>query len=248
MQIKLANLEKRLGYSFQDKDLLVKALTHSSYAYEDPSEEISDNEVLEFLGDSILGFLLADFLCASFPFLCEGELSKLKSAMASTSALASLAQKIRLDQRILLGKGEEKSGGRKKKTILAGTFEAVVAALYLEGGIEETRRFLDELFSTFLKRVDMKKFLVNDYKSALQEHLQRNDFPGPVYRTITTKGPDHKKRFIVEVSFRDNKLAKAGGFSKKDAEQRAAQKAVKLLLGKKVRALTSDTFLLKKKK
>ena len=248
MQIKLANLEKRLGYSFQDKDLLVKALTHSSYAYEAPSEEISDNEVLEFLGDSILGFLLADFLCASFPFLCEGELSKLKSAMASTSALASLAQKIRLDQRVLLGKGEEKSGGRKKKTILAGTFEAVVAALYLEGGIEETRRFLDELFSTFLKRVDMKKFLVNDYKSALQEHLQRNDFPGPVYRTITTKGPDHKKRFIVEVSFRDNKLAKAGGFSKKDAEQRAAQKAVKLLLGKKVRALTSDTFLLKKKK
>jgi len=248
LPIKLANLEKRLGYTFQDKDLLVKALTHSSYAYEVQSDEISDNEVLEFLGDSILGFLLADFLCASFPFLCEGELSKLKSAMASTAALASFAQKIRLDQRVLLGKGEEKSGGRKKKTILAGTFEAVVAALYLEGGIEETRRFLDELFSTFLKRVDMTKFLVNDYKSALQEHLQRNDSPGPVYRTITTKGPDHKKRFIVEVSYRDKKLAKASGFSKKDAEQRAAQKAVKTLLGKKVRGLTSDTFLLKKKK
>lgn len=226
---------------------MIKALTHSSYAYEVQTEEISDNEVLEFLGDSILGFHLADFLCASFPYLCEGELSKLKSAMASTSALASLAKRIKLDQRVLLGKGEEKSGGRKKKTILAGTFEAVVAALYLEGGIEETRRFLDDLFGTFLNRVDMTKFLVNDYKSALQEHLQSSDSPGPIYRTVTTKGPDHKKRFIVEVSYRNKKLAKACGFSKKDAEQRAAQKAVKSLMGKKIRTLTSDTFLLKKK-
>lgn len=248
MQVKLADLEKRLGYSFREKELLIKALTHSSHAYEAQTEEINDNEVLEFLGDSILGFILADFLCTTFPFLTEGELSKLKSAMASTTALAAFAQKVKLDRRVLLGKGEEKSGGRHKKTILAGTFEAVIAALYIDGGIEEVRRFLDSLFGTFMKRVDMSKFLVNDYKSALQEHLQRSDSPGPVYRTVTTKGPDHKKRFVVEVTYREKRLAKATGVSKKDAEQRAAQKAVKSLLGKKVKTLTSDTFLLKKKK
>jgi ribonuclease-3 len=248
LRLRKPDLEKELEYSFQDKELLTKALTHSSFAYEAQTEKINDNEVLEFLGDSILGFILSDFLCATFPYLTEGELSKLKSAMASTTALAEFAKRIGLNHHVRLGKGEEKSGGRNKKTILAGTFEAVVAALYLEGGIEEVQRFLNNLFGAFLKRVDMSKFLVNDYKSALQEYLQSSDSPGPVYRTVTTKGPDHKKRFIVEVSYREKRLAKATGVSKKDAEQKAAQKAVKSLLGKKIRTLTSDTFLLKKKK
>jgi ribonuclease-3 len=127
MKINIPLFEKKLGYHFKDKSLLIQALTHSSYAYENPQTVESDNETLEFLGDSVLGLVIADFLCNTYPYISEGELSKLKSSAAKTSSLSSFSKKIKLDKNILLGKGEEKSGGRKKKTILAGAFEAVVA-------------------------------------------------------------------------------------------------------------------------
>jgi ribonuclease-3 len=248
MKTNLSQLEKRIRCTFKNKDILLQALTHSSYAYEIHQENRTDNEVLEFLGDSVLGLIVADFLCQSYSDLSEGELSKLKSAAGSTSSLSYFAQKIKLDKHILLGKGEEKSGGRKKKTILAGAFEALIAAIYLDRGLDEARRFLVFHLRNLFKKVDVEKFFINNYKSALQEYFQKESLPAPVYKTITTKGPDHKKNFIVEVLSQGKSLAKAKGFSKKSAEKRAAQKAIKNLLGKKIKTLTSDTFLLRKKK
>lgn len=248
MDTALSSLEKKIGYKFRNKETLLQALTHSSFAYENHPSPKADNEVLEFLGDSVLGLIIADFLYESFPDLSEGELSKLKSTAASTSSLSYFAQRIRLDKKILLGKGEEKSGGRKKKTILAGAFEAVIAAIYLDGGMQEAKKFLRKHLKPLFKRIDVEKFFIDNYKSALQEYFQKENLPAPVYKTITEEGPDHKKVFHVEVFSEDKSLAKAKGPSKKSAEKRAAQKALKNLLGKKMKSLTSDTFLLKKKK
>lgn len=238
-------LQKKISYQFKDESLLLQALTHSSYAYE-CTQNISNNEVLEFLGDSVLGFIIADYLYQNYPQLNEGEMSKLKSTAASTGTLFIFAQKIRLNKYLRLGKGEIKSGGRSKKTILAGAFEALIAALYLDGGILTVKRFLLEYLDIFFDKVDMNQFFINNFKSALQEHLQKENYPAPVYQTVTTKGPDHKKRFIVKVTSRDRILAKARGISKKEAEQKAAQKAMKNLIGKKLKTLTEDTFLMRR--
>jgi len=246
MKKNFLQFEKKFGYEFKKKELLLKALTHSSYAYERQEEEKSDNEVLEFLGDSVLGLIVADYLCSQYPELTEGELSKLKSAASNTSALSYFARKINLDKYILLGKGEEKSGGRKKRTILAGAFEALIAAVYLDGGIDKIRNALNDLIRPFYKKINVTKFFINNYKSALQEYLQKGNFYAPIYRTITTKGPNHKKKFIIEVFSNNKSLAKAKGSSKKSAEQRAAQNALKNLLGKKIKGFSSDTFLMKK--
>lgn len=247
MKTKISQLEKKLGYKFKNRDLLLQALTHSSYAYENQKNVRSDNETLEFLGDSVLGLIIADYLYSVFPELSEGGLSKLKSSSVSTSTFSSFAKKIKLDKSIFLGKGEEKSGGRKKKTILAGTFEALVAAIYLDNGLESIRNLLFPLLECHLKKIKTKKFSIHNYKSALQEYFQKENLPAPAYKIITTTGPDHKKNFTVEVLFEDKPLAKAKGYSKKNAEQKAAQKALRAFLGKKMKALSSDTFLLKKK-
>jgi ribonuclease-3 len=247
MRITIEQCEKKLRYTFKNKDLLLQALTHSSFAYENQNDDITDNEVLEFLGDSVLGLVITDFLCSSYPDLSEGELSKLKSAAASTSALDYFARKLRLEKCLRLGKGEEKSGGRKKKTILAGAYEAIIAAIYLDGGIDSASIFIRRNMVPLFKKINVKKFFVDNYKSALQEHLQKENSSAPFYRTVTTTGPDHKKSFVVEV-FSDHKLlAKATGNSKKEAEKKAAQKALKGLFGRKIKSLTSDTFLYKKK-
>lgn len=246
MKKKCELLEKTIGYRFNDRELLVRALTHRSYAYEHQEQAEGDNEVLEFLGDSVLGFILADFLYRTFPELSEGDLSKLKSTAGSTTSLAYFAKKIKLDKAILLGKGENKSGGRKKNTILAGSFEAVLAALYLDGGIEMACRFLTKRLEALFKKIHVRKYLINNYKSALQEHFQKNNLPAPSYKVLTSEGPDHKKVFTVEVFFDNKSLAKAKGSSVKTAEQKAAQKALKNLLGKKIKSFTSDTFLVKK--
>jgi ribonuclease-3 len=247
MASKLAPFEKKIGYRFKNKELLIQALTHSSYAYECQENEPADNEVLEFLGDSVLGMVVADYLVGIYPTLSEGELSKLKSSAGSTSSLSLFAKKLKLDKYIFLGKGEQKSGGRNKKTILAGTFEALVAAVYLDGGLNTARKFILAQIKPHLKKINVKKFFINNYKSALQEYIQKESLQAPRYKTVTTKGPDHKKVFIVEVFSEANSLAKAKGPSKKEAEQKAAQKALKSLLGRKIKGLSSDTFLVKKK-
>lgn len=244
--MRTSSFEKKISYSFKNPAFLRQALSHRSYAYENQQEDISDNEVLEFLGDSVLGLVVADYLCNQYPGLSEGDLSKLKSLASNTSALFTFAQNIKLDRQILLGKGEEKSGGRKKKTILAGAFEAVVAAVYLDGGIEAARDFLLGHLKPYFKRVNVKKFFVDNYKSALQEYLQKSSLPAPLYRTVRARGPNHKKSFIIEVFSEGRSLGRAEGTSKKDAEQRAAKKALRELLGRKIKAFSSDTFLFKK--
>lgn len=244
---KITGFEKKIGYKFNDKGILYQALTHRSYAYENQGDSPNDNEVLEFLGDSVLGLILAKYLCSAYPELSEGELSKLKSTAGSTTALFYFAKKIKLDKYIFLGKGEEKSGGRKKRSILAGAFEAVVAALYLDGGIDKAEMLIVPNLEFLFKNINLNNFFVNNYKSALQEHLQRENNISPVYKIKTTKGPDHNKIFIVEVFAQSKRLAKAKGSSKKEAEMKTAQKALKSLLKKKFKAFTEDTFLLKKK-
>jgi len=246
MKTNLARLEKKIGISFRDRDLLQRALTHTSFAYEQQPPRLPDNEVLEFLGDSVVGLIIADFFCSTYPDSAEGELSKYKSAAASTFSLCQFARKVKLDNYILLGRGEERSGGRKKKTILAGAFEALAGAIYLDQGYEAARQLILTLLRESYKRTDDRNFLINNFKSALQEHFQKESLPAPEYRTVTSVGPDHKKTFIVEVYLGPYALAKAKGPSKKSAEQRAAQKALQSLLGKKMKVLSHETFLVRK--
>lgn len=245
-EFKPDKLEKMLGFHFQNKELLRRALTHSSYAFEKDPDNPRDNEVLEFLGDSVVGLALADFFYSCWPDLSEGELSKLKSAAASADSLSRLAKKIGLDKKILLGKGEEKSGGRKKRTILAGAFEALLGAIYLDQGYDTAKKFLFPLLGEFFKKVGSQKFLIDNYKSALQEYFQRENLAPPTYKMLTSTGPDHERVFTVEVYAGTAPLAKARGNSKKAAEQKAARKALLRLLGRKMKALTDETFLIKR--
>lgn len=248
MNKNIPQFEKKIGYRFKNKDILIQALTHSSYAYENQKNVDSDNETMEFLGDSVLGLIIADYLYSAYSAISEGELSKLKATAANTTSLSSFGKRIKLDKYILLGKGEEKSGGRKKRTILAGAFEALIAAIYLDGGLKAANSFLTPQLEYIFKKIRAESYHVNNYKSALQEYLQKENLPAPAYKTVTATGPDHKKCFIIEVLLEKKPLAKAKGRSKKDAEQRAAQKALKSILGKKIKVFTSDTFLMKKRK
>jgi ribonuclease-3 len=242
----IARLEKKIGYEFREKALLLQSMVHSSHAYETSGRNGADNEVLEFLGDSIIGLLAAEFLHAQFPECREGELSKMRSMATSTESLSQYCRKAKLDKFLLLGKGEEKSGGRRKKTILAGTFEALVGALYKDGGLPAARALLQPLLEDSFKKIKSNDFLINNYKSALQEFFQKQNLPMPVYRIVEAKGPDHKKTFVIEVSCGGRTLARAKGDSKKDAEQRAAQKALKGRLGQRFKALPCEMFVMKK--
>jgi len=241
--MKLERLEKAAGYAFKDSGLLLKAMTHTSHAYENHPEEPRDNELLEFLGDSVIGLATAEFYYQAFPERTEGELSKLKASATSTLALARQAQRIRLDKVILLGRGEEKSGGRTKASILAGAFEAFVGAIYLDGGFDPARAFVHRFLTPTLKPIRTESFQINNYKSALQELFQKGDLPAPEYRTILAKGPEHRKTFTVEVSVGARRLAKAKGSSKKSAEQKAAQKALKAYLGRKMKEISPEAFI-----
>jgi ribonuclease-3 len=246
MKSSLSRIEKAIGIEFGDKELLRQALTHSSYYYEHIEMGPSDNEVLEFLGDSVVGLVTADFFCAKFKGLREGDLSKYKAAAASTEALSEFAREKKLHQHIFLGKGEEKSGGRNKKTILAGSFEALVGAVFLDKGFEAAKTFLRPLLERSFRKTNARGLLINNYKSALQEYFQKESLPAPSYRTVTSIGPDHSKVFFVEVYQGHRLLGKADGHSKKNAEQKAAQKALKSLLGLKMKGLVAETFVLKK--
>jgi ribonuclease-3 len=239
------HLEKKLLHRFRNKTLILRALTHSSFAYENP-ETAKDNEMMEFLGDSVIGLIAADHFYKAYPEATEGDLSKLKSSASSTIALAVFARNIDLEIFIRLGRGEEKSGGRKKDSILAGMFEAVVAAIYLDGGYDAARNFYQSLLKGSFTKIKDDEMQINNYKSALQEFLHKEDLPAPTYKTISAKGPDHKKEFVVEVYVNKTVLAKARGASRKSAELKAAEIALKSFFGKKIKALTQETFIFKK--
>ena len=222
-------LEQAAGYRFRDRGLLEHAMTHTSRANEDVSGGVFDNESLEFLGDALLGFVVADMLFREFPEFDEGEKSKTKASLVSTATLARQAERLNLGEHLLLGKGEEKSGGRRKQALLADGYEALIAAIYLDGGVDPARAFIEREFSGLMATVRQEGVSGRDYKSALQELLQARELPLPEYRVVSAVGPDHQKLFDVEVVVREERLARAVGASKKEAEQEAARVALEKL-------------------
>lgn len=229
LELDLGPLQERIGYQFRDLGLLEHALTHRSRAHEDASGGVMDNESLEFLGDAVLGFVMADMLFQRFPTHSEGYKSKIKASIVSTASLARIAASIALGQFLLLGRGEEKTGGRNKQAILADCFEALIAAVYLDGGIEAARTFIVSCFGPLITAAGdqvAEASFTEDWKSALQEWLQANNRGLPVYHLASTEGPDHRKRFEVEVHVEGVAVSRAEGRSKKDAEQQAAKAAL----------------------
>jgi ribonuclease-3 len=224
-------LQRAIDYRFRDRGLLEHAMTHTSRANEDVSGGAADNESLEFLGDAVLGFVVADMLYHEFPQFNEGQKSKIKATLVSTTTLARQAERLRLGDHLLLGRGEEKTGGRQKQALLADGYEALLAAIYLDGGVEQARAFVVREFTPLLAEVRERGLLAHDYKSALQEHLQSRDQALPEYRVVGTIGPDHRKLFQVEVVIQGEALAAATGASKKEAEQEAARLALQRLTG-----------------
>jgi ribonuclease-3 len=225
----LGPLEVRIGYTFRDLGLLEHALTHRSRAHEDASGGVIDNESLEFLGDAVLGFVIADLLFTRFPTHSEGYKSKVKAGIVSSASLARLAEDIDLGKYVLLGRGEEKTGGRQKQAILADSFEALIAAVYLDGGIDAARDFIALSFGPFFAAAGDQAAdasFTDDWKSALQEWLQANGRGLPVYRLAAADGPDHRKRFEIEVLVGGQMIARAEGRAKKEAEQLAARDAL----------------------
>jgi len=248
----LAPLEQALGYAFSNSDLLLRALTHRSQAYELAMEhgrgveasERADNERLEFLGDAVIGLVVAEALYRNHPEWQEGELTRMRAQLVSRRNMAEVAQTIGLGQHLRLGKGEERSGGRRKMALLANAMEAVIAAVYLDAGhfLEPIRRFADRYIlgqaEASLARELTSGSPLGDHKSALQEFLQAAHTGVPVYRVQSESGPDHRKRFHVEVRLKDADgelsaaLASGAGATKKKAEQEAARRALAQLSGK----------------
>ena len=222
-------LQHVIDYRFRDRGLLEHAMTHTSRANEDVSGGVADNESLEFLGDAVLGFVIADVLYREFPEFNEGQKSKIKAALVSTTTLARQAERLMLGEHLLLGRGEEKTGGRRKQALLADGYEALLAAIYLDGGVEQARAFIVREFAPLVAQVREHGLVGDDHKSALQEYLQSRDQSLPEYRIAGTIGPDHRKLFQVEVVVRGEALASATGASKKEAEQEAARLALQRL-------------------
>ena len=225
----LEPLERRIGYRFGDRGLLEHALTHRSRVHEDASGGVIDNESLEFLGDSILGFVVADMLFREFPQHNEGQKSKVKASLVSAASLARLGTKIGLGDFLILGRGEEKTGGRRKDALIADGYEALIAAIYLDGGIEPVRGFIERQFEEAIReahRTGVAAAFTDDYKSALQEWLQSHERGLPAYRLVSQTGPAHRCRFEVEVLVSGQPVARADGRSKKEAAQAAAKAAL----------------------
>ncbi|MGI6267515.1 MAG: ribonuclease III [Acutalibacteraceae bacterium] len=220
----MQELERKIEYSYKNKDLLLQALTHSSYANEKESKHGS-NERLEFLGDSVLGVITAEYFYKTFPNMPEGELTKLRSAAVCEKSLYGFAQQINLGDHLFLGKGELNTGGRQRPSILADAFEALIASIYLDGGMEEAKRFV----LSFVKKMGKKKLSFSDYKTTLQEVIQKNPEELLEYVLVGESGPDHNKSFEVEVHLNSNVIGKGKGKSKKIAEQQAAKEALELM-------------------
>ncbi len=219
-------LQRRINYRFKDRGLLEHALTHKSRAAEDASGGVADNESLEFLGDAVLGLVVADVLFRRFPDYDEGQKSKVKASVVSTASLARHAEQMGLGDHLLLGRGEEKTGGRFKQALLADAYEALIAAVYLDGGFDAATEFLQR---ELLEAIDLgasQTIVGQDYKSALQERLQALGHALPEYRVAGETGPDHRKVFRVEVVVHGEVLGAASGNAKKEAEQEAARLAL----------------------
>jgi ribonuclease-3 len=217
----LAHIEKKTGYSFTNPELLDRALTHKSFAHESGS---ADNEKLEFLGDSIIGMIVNEYLYHQFPGYSEGKLSTIKAAVVSKPILARRAAELQLGKYLLLGKGENAGGGRTRPSLLANAFEALAAAIYLDGNLPECRQFILDQLKAEIETVNGKR-QGRDYKCLLQEYAQSEYGFVPSYHVVSANGPEHKKSFDVTVSLKNTVLGKGKGTSKKEAEKAAARDA-----------------------
>ncbi len=224
MQTDIALLQSRIGYSFKDKTLLIRALSHSSYINERQGGG-ECNERLEFLGDSVLGFITAEYFYTNLKTYPEGELTKMRASTVCEKSLCVFARKIGLGEFLLLGRGEIYTGGRERPSILADAFEALIAAIYLDGGIDEAKNFV----LGFVKEASSKVSSFHDYKTKLQEITQKNPEESVEYVHVGESGPDHDKRFEVEVHLNSNVIGRGIGKSKKVAEQEAAREALILM-------------------
>lgn len=219
-------LQKNLGYTFKNEALLQNALTHSSFANE-ARGGVSSNERLEFLGDSVLSIIVSDYIYKQFGNLPEGELTKLRASLVCEKSLCGFSRELQMGSFLRLGKGEEKGGGRERDSILADAFEAVLAAIYLDSDLETARELVMRFILKELKHTDDEVF--KDYKTALQEIIQRNPEEYVTYILTGESGPDHDKIFEVEVHLNSNVIGKGKGKSKKQAEQMAAKQALSLM-------------------
>ena len=222
----LTKLEQGLGYTFRNKALLENALTHSSYANENRERHLPDNERLEFLGDSILGFVVAEYLYRNFPDKPEGELTRIRADLVCERNLAEAAATIELGSYLLLGHGEEQGGGRKRDSIVADAMESVIAASFMDGGFAAAKEIIDRLILSNIPKGRPRNF---DYKTAFQELVQRKKDQQIHYELTGESGPDHDKHFEVEVLLNGKAVGHGVGSSKKRAEQAAAEAAIEAL-------------------
>lgn len=222
------NLENKIGVKFNNKKLIQRAITHKSFSNEKSQYNLRNNERLEFLGDSVLSIIISTYIFDNFPDYPEGELAKMRSVIVSEPLLAIKSRELDLGKYLLLGKGEEQTGGRDRDSILADTMEALIAAIYLDRGFEFTSKYVTNLFKKIIKEVEKGNY-IQDYKTMLQEIIQQNSIKQPIYMVVDEKGPDHNKEFKIEVKHNEGLLGTGIGKSKKEAEQNAARIALEKL-------------------
>jgi len=220
----LARLEKNIGYRFKNRDLLIGALKHRSVLHSLREDRSHSNERLEFLGDAVLDLVIAEYFYDLFPDMVEGQLTQLRSVIVSGSSLVGAARKLELGQFLLISDNEDRAGGRRRPSILEDAFEAVIGALYLDGGMTAARDFVEIHLLDNWREIVRKDEFVN-YKSLVLEHAQANHWPNPIYRLVEESGPDHSKRFVVELILNNEPQGIGEGTSKKAAEQKAASVA-----------------------
>ena len=228
LEAHMKNLEEKLGYTFTNKELLAGALYHSSYANENRGRGITSNERLEFLGDAVLGMVVADHLFRNHPDMPEGELTRTRAALVCEGSLVRVAEALSLGEYLKLGKGEETGGGRNRPSIRADAVEAIIAAVYLDGGIGSARKIIQRFI---LSRNPGDVTENRDFKTALQELVQRGGAQELAYQLVGESGPDHDKRFAIQVSLNGKVIGHGEGRSKKEGEQMAAKEAIKNLEG-----------------
>src|SRR5580765_2645743 len=225
----ISEFERVVGYKFRDRELVARSLTHKSFANERRETSSSHNERLEFLGDTVLGFVIGELIYRSFPNLQEGSLSKIKAHLVSSSTVATKGRELGIGRFLRMGAGEARSGGAEKLSLLADGFEAVVAAVYLDGGLSAAEGLLRQVFGPDVTGIDIGGLSFQDYKTALQEAAQALGLPLPEYRIVDEYGPDHEKVFVIQVFWNGEAFAYGRGASKREAQRKAAKEALKKL-------------------
>lgn len=223
---RLTQLEEEIGYFFRDRELLRRALTHRSFANEQPAPRPQHNEALEFLGDAVLEFIISSWLLELFPNLSEGTLSKIRAYMVSAVNLQKQAAKLQLGNYLLLNRGEEKTGGRNKTALQVDAYEALIAAIYLDRDVDAAKEFVRREFVIALDDIDPQNLTHTDYKTALQEKLQSFGLPTPQYAIVESQGPDHNRVFQIELRVNGHGVATGEGTTIKSAHQAAARSAL----------------------